>query len=612
MSKTSDEQRCSDLKLYFRILQEARSYWLHIVVLFLLGLLSTPLALLDPVPLKIAIDSVLGTDPLPGFLTPIVPGVLRDSTQGLLIFAALLVVVVALLSHLRSLVEKLLRSYAGEKLVLDFRARVFRHAQRLSLSYHDRVGTADSIYRIQYDSNALQRVAIEGVIPFVTAAVTLIGMFWVTSTLDFQLALVAMAVSPLFALYTATYRRHVRPKYKDLKKLESSGLSVVQEVLTSLRVVKAFGQEEREHERFVRYYEQGLIARLKLMLAEGGLSTVTGLTTAAATATVLYLGVRHVQMGILTLGDLFLVMSYLSQLYAPIKTIGKRIASLQNYLASAERAFGLLDRTPDVVDPPDGVRLKRAQGEIVFDDVTFSYPQGPPVLKGISLRIPGGTKVGIAGKTGAGKSTLVSLATRFYDPTSGAVRLDGKDLREYRLDDLREQFGIVLQESILLSTTVAENIAYARPGARLEDIKAAARAANAEDFIANLPDGYDTDVGERGFRLSGGERQRIALARAFLKDAPILILDEPTSSVDIGTEAVIVEAMRRLMEDRTTFLIAHRLTTLRDCDLLVVVESGEVKMVTADVVSTIDEALQREVDGQDTDVAVFKVPGLAG
>lgn len=583
MSTKVDRQPESDLALFARILRQARPYWLHILALFLISLLATPVALLNPVPLKIAVDSVLGSDPLPGLLEPIVPQALQSSQERLLILAALLVIAIALLTHLQSLGKSLLRSYVGEKLILDFRAGLFRHAQRLSLAYHDTKGTADSIYRIQYDTNAVQYVAIDGVIPFVTSGVTLIAMFWVTAHLDLHLALIALGVTPFLTVYTGVYRRHVRPRYKQLKRIESSGLSVVQEVLTSLRVVKAFGQEDREQSRFMRHHRRGLVARLKLMMAEGGLSTLTGVTTAVATAAVLFVGVRHVQTGVLTLGELLLVMSYLGQLYSPIKTIGRKVAGLQNYLASAERAFGLLDRTPEVVDKVNARSLSKARGEISFREVSFSYPEGPPVLEGVSFRIAVGEKVGIAGETGAGKSTLVSLATRFYDPSEGEVRLDGVDMREYRLSDLRDQFAIVLQDTVLFSTTIAENISYARPGARDEELEAAARAANAHDFIVELPDGYDTGVGEKGMRLSGGERQRIALARAFLKDSPILILDEPTSSVDIDTEALIMEAMERLMEGRTTLMIAHRLGTLANCDRLLVLEDGRVKVNTTDV-----------------------------
>lgn len=592
MGKETESARPSDFRLLARILRETRRYWPHILGVFLLGLLSTPLALLGPVPLKIAVDSVLGTDPVPAILQPIVPAGAQDSTSNLLVFAAVLVVVIALLAQIHGVATSLLRSYTAEKIVLEFRARLFRHAQRLSLAYHDRIGTSDSIYRIQYDTNSLQYVAIDGIIPFVSAALTLVGMFWVSASLDLQLALVAVAVAPLLGLYTTVYRKRVRPKYKQLKRIESSGLSVIQEVLTSLRVVKAFGSEAREQERFVRQYEKGLVARLKLLLAEGGLSTLTGVTTAAATAGVLFLGVRHVQTGVLTLGELLLVMAYLGQLHAPIKTIGKKAASLQNHLASAERALVLLDRVPDVVDRPNARPIKRAKGDISFWDVSFGYSDGPMILDGISFRVEAGTRLGVAGRTGVGKSTLVSLATRFYDPDSGAVLLDGRDLRDYRLADLREQYAIVLQESVLFSTTIAENIAYARPGARFEEIEAAAKAANAHDFIMELENGYDSHVGERGLSLSGGERQRIALARAFLKDAPILILDEPTSSIDMGTEALIMEAMNRLMVGRTTIMIAHRLSTLSGSDQLLHLDHAS---RTASITQDVDGYLSRLV-----------------
>lgn len=592
MDKETESARPSDFRLLARILKETRRYWPHILGVFVLGLLSTPLALLGPVPLKIAVDSVLGTDPVPAILQPIVPAGAQDSMSSLLVFAAVLVVVIALLAQIHSMATSLLRSYTAEKIVLEFRARLFRHAQRLSLAYHDRIGTSDSIYRIQYDTNSIQYVAIDGIIPFVTAAFTLVGMFWVSASLDLQLALVAIAVAPLLGLYTAVYRKRVRPKYKQLKRIESSGLSVIQEVLTSLRVVKAFGSEEREQERFVQQHEKGLVARLKLLLAEGGLSTLTGVTTAAATAGVLFLGVRHVQTGVLTLGDLLLVMAYLGQLHAPIKTIGKKAASLQNHLASAERTLVLLDRVPDVGDRPNAKPIKRAKGDISFWNVSFGYSDGPMILDGISFRVEAGTRLGVAGRTGVGKSTLVSLATRFYDPDSGTVVLDGRDLRDYRLADLREQYAIVLQESVLFSTTIAENIAYARPDARFEEIEAAAKAANAHDFIVELENGYDSHVGERGLSLSGGERQRIALARAFLKDAPILILDEPTSSVDMGTEALIMEAMNRLMVGRTTILIAHRLSTLSGSDQLLLLDHAS---RTASITQDVDGYLSRLV-----------------
>src|SRR5947209_4267395 len=311
-----------------------------------------------------------------------------------------------------------------------------------------------------------------------------------------------------------------------------------------------------------------------LSRAVGSFGMLIALLMGLGGAAVLFVGARRVQAGALTVGDLVLVMAYLQQLYEPLQTISKKAGSLQASLASAERVFALLDQAPDLVEAPHARRLKRASGAVAFRDVWFSYDGEDPALRGISFKLEPGTSLGIAGATGAGKTTLVNLLARFYDPTVGRIELDGIDLRDYRLADLREQFAIVLQEPVLFSTSIAENIAYARPSASRTEIEAAAAAANVHDFISGLPDGYQTPVGERGMRLSGGERQRISLARAFLKDAPVLILDEPTSSLDYKTEAGVLEAMERLMQGRTTFLIAHRLTTLAGCDLQLQVDNG--------------------------------------
>lgn len=570
------ERRYSDRAIYRRVLREARPYWRHIFAIWLISLLATPLALLLPLPLTIAVDSVLGDKPLPGFLDAILPSSIADSTNALLIFTVALLVAVELASQVQSMSKSLMRTYTSERLTLHFRALLFRHAQRLSLAYHDRKGTADANYRIQSDAASVSGVAVDGVIPFVSAGITFAAMLVIIANIDMTLALIALIYAPVLVVLTWAYRRRLRVRHREVKALESSALSVVQEVLTSVRVVKAFGQEDREAHRFTNRATEGMRARIWVALVDGSFWVAIALVTAVGTGSVMYVGFRSVEAGAMTLGSLLLIMGYLAELYGPMSTISRQVTSLQSGFASAERAFALLDQAPDVVERPDARRLRRAAGEIEFRDVSFSYDGSAPVLEQVSFAVGPGERVGISGRTGAGKTTLASLLTRFYDPTGGAIRLDGVDLRDYRLADLRNQFAIVLQEPVLFSTTIGENIVYGRPEAGREEMVAAAEAADIHRFIETLPDGYETSVGERGMTLSGGERQRVSLARAFLKDAPILILDEPTSSVDLNTEATIVDAMERLMTGRTTFMIAHRLSTLESCSLRLRVQGRRV------------------------------------
>jgi ATP-binding cassette, subfamily B, bacterial len=573
-ASAGDEQRYSDRAIYRRVLSEARPFWGHIAAIFVLSLLSTPLALLAPVPLKIAVDSVLGDEPLPGFLQSVVPESLQSSSTGLLVFVVVLLVVVALASQLRSLFTNLLRTYTSERLTLRFRAMLFHHAQRLSMAYHDLKGSSDANYRIQRDAGAMATVAVEGVMPFVASSVTFVAMVAVIAAIDVVLALIAILVAPALGSLTWFYRRRLRHRHREVKSLESRALGVVQEVLGSIRVVRAFGQEDQEERRFLDLAGEGMRARMKVAFIDGSFLVAIGLVSALGTAAVLFVGVRNVESGALSLGSLLLIMGYLVSLYGPLYTMSRQVALLQSGFASAERAFALLDEDRDVPEKPDAKSIETAQGHVVFDRVSFDYEPGRPVLEDVSFRVEAGMRIGIAGRTGSGKTTLMTLLTRFYDPTSGSITLDGVDLRDYRIADLRNQFAIVLQEPVLFSTTIGENIAYGRPDATAAEIIEAARAADVHDFVSSLPEGYDTLVGERGMTLSGGERQRVSLARAFLKDAPILILDEPTSSVDLKTEATIIDAMERLMAGRTTFMIAHRLGTLEGCDLRVEIDRG--------------------------------------
>lgn len=562
-------QPYSDLRILRRILFEVRPYRLLIGCVFLLSLLATPLGLLKPLPFAIVIDSVLGSKPLPGFLGDWLPPGPVGYGAWLLIAVIVFRLALAFLAQLQAAGYTMLHTYVGEKLTLGFRARLLNQAQRLSFTFHDKRGTADSIYRIQYDSIAVKHVAVHGLISLVTSSVTLVVIAIVMLKVHTTLALISLAVVPLLYYYLQVYKKKMIPRYTEAKELESSALGVVQEVLTSFRVVKAFGREKHEQARFVDHSRRGVRMRLRLQFAELLYGTLTGMTTAAAAAAVLYVGVRSVQSGALTLGGLFIVLAYLDQLFGPLKALNKQASALPKLLASARRAFELMDEAPDVVEKPDAIPLQRARGAIEFRGVSFAYEKdGNRVLDRVSFRVEPGTRLGIVGRTGAGKSTLVSLLTRFYDPSDGSILIDGTDLRDYKLADLRRQFSIVLQDPVLFKTTIGDNIAYARPDAPLEQIVEAAKAAGAHDFIDALPNGYDSVVGERGMSLSGGERQRIALARAFLKNAPILVLDEPTSSVDVDTETAIMQTLYQLMEGRTTLMIAHRLSTLEGCDQL--------------------------------------------
>jgi ATP-binding cassette subfamily B protein len=464
-------------------------------------------------------------------------------------------------------------------MVLSFRSQLFGHVQRLSLSFHDNKGASDPAYRIQFDAPALRDLAMNGFLPLINAVLMLVGMVYVTARMDWQIAAVAVAIAPVLFLLSREYSRRLRDEWSDVRERDSLAMGVIQEVLSSLRVVKAFGQEEREHGRFVD--QSGIYVRgqLRLALLQASFYVLAGMAVAVATAAALFLGARHVSAGLLTVGSLLLLMSYVAKLYEPLSTMSSKLVESQSAIVSLGRAFALLDEAPEVAERPRAKHLGKVEGGIEFRDVSFQYDPHKPVLDGVSFRVGPGTHVGITGASGAGKSTILTLLTRLYDPASGVILLDGHDLRDIKIASLRDQFSIVLQEPVLFSTTIADNIGYAKPGASMEDIVEAAKAARAHEFIMDLPDQYRTKVGQRGATLSGGERQRISLARAFLKDAPLLIMDEPTSSLDVQTEAEVVNATEALMAGRTSFVVAHRTSTLEHCDVVFHLEAGELRLV---------------------------------
>ena len=555
-----------------RVLLECRSCWPHLLGIAGLSILSLPLTLLYPLPLKVVVDSVLGTEPLPSWLVRWVPFVGFRSAP--LEAAIEILLAIALLVSLQSLAAWWLQTYTGEKLVWDFRARLLNHVQRLPLMFHDRYGATDSVYRIQHDAPSIQYVTIQGLVPLTTAIFTLVAMIVVTARMDLVLALIALTITPVLFLLSLGCSRVVRKRSETIKHLDSSALAVIQEVIGSIRVIKAFGQENREHARFVRRSAKRMSQQVRLSIQQAVFNVLIGLTIAMGTAAALYFGVRHVRAGTLTVGSLLMIMAYIAQIYQPLQTLTGKVTDLQVWLASLDRTFVLLDQQPEIAERPGARKLASARGEFEFRNVSFAYDDTGRGLHELCFRIPAGSRVGIVGATGAGKTTLLNLLMRFYDPGCGEVLLDGHDIRDYRIADVRRQYAVVLQEPVLFAASIAENIAYGKPDASDEEIIDAASAAASHDFILKLPEGYETPVGERGSRLSGGERQRISLARAFLRNSPILILDEPTSSVDVHTEAAIMEATERLISGRTTFMIAHRLSTLKSCDLVLVLDHG--------------------------------------
>lgn len=537
-----------------------------------LTLISLPLTLLYPLPLKIAVDGVLAKSSASSI---IFAGIrLRTPNMPPVVLAVMLLLFIALAASLQSLASWWLQTFVGEKLVWDFRGKLLDHVQRLPLAFHDRYGPTDSVYRIQHDAPSIQYVVVQGILPLITALLTLLGMIFVTLRIDPSLAVVALAITPVLFLLSWACSGKVRVRSHEIKKLDSTAMGVIQEVLGALRLVKAFNQEDREYERFVRHSGIRIREQVNLSRLQAVYNMLIGLTVAGGTAAVLYIGIRHVRAGFITVGSLLVVMAYISQMYQPLQLLTTKLTDLEGWLTSFERALMLLEQIPEINEVVDAKPITRTTGEVEFRRVTFRYAEGGRGLEDISFRVPAGSRVGIVGPSGAGKTTLLNLIMRFYDPGEGQVLIDGVDLRDYRISDLRKQFAVVLQEPVLFGASIAENIAYGKRDASDEEIVTAAQAAEAHDFIMRLPSKYDTSAGEQGARLSGGERQRISLARAFLRNSPILILDEPTSSVDLETQASILSAMNRLMQGRTSFIIAHRLETLAGCDMILSLDSG--------------------------------------
>jgi ATP-binding cassette subfamily B protein len=557
-----------------RVASYLRPYWKLASVSVVLTIFSATAALLAPWPLKVIVDSVLGNEPLRPMLAH-AAHLFGTGKFAILVFAVVAGLVIVAIENALTVVHSYVTTTFEQKMILDFRSDMFQHAQRLSLAYHDQKRSGQMIYAINYQANAAAGVVMAAQ-PLAQSAITLVGMFIIAYQINPTLALIAIAIVPFLYYSVGYYATHIQGQLMRVKGMEGESLSIIHEAMSMLRVIVAFGRERHEFGRFRRQGEQAVTARIHLTVRQTIFSLTVNFISAIGTSAVLGFGAYQAYRGRLTTGELLVILSYIASIYRPLEAISTTIGSLQDQFVSLRIAFGLMDTEPDIHDLPDALSLGRARGEIVFENVQFSYKGRADTLRDISFEAKANDVIAIAGPTGAGKTTLISLLPRFYDVTGGRILLDGIDVRKISLRTLRDQISIVLQEPLLFSGTIADNIRYGRLNATMPEIIAAAEAANAHAFITAFPQKYDTIVGERGARLSGGERQRIAVARAFLKDAPILILDEPTSSIDSKTEAVILDALDRLIAGRTTLMIAHRLSTIRNADVILVMNHGRI------------------------------------
>jgi ATP-binding cassette subfamily B protein len=553
------------MSIYRRVLRYYQPFWGKTIIGLFLSLVGIGLNLLKPWPFKIIVDDFLRP-------TPAARGDWR--TWVPLLCLALVVIQVAW--GIINWITNYLFVKIGLQALLKVRTDLYSHLQRLSLKFHDARRSADSSFRVAYDSQSIQTIYNKGFTNIFASIIALIGTFIVMLRLDWVLTLLSLAIVPLIVGAIYFFARRIRSESTSIQEQESAVLAQAQEGLSSIRMVHAFGREDFEVMQFHQQAQQSLQANLRLTLTNVNSALVISTLMVIGTAAMYYVGTLHVLAGTLSLGSLLVFSAYLLMLYQPLESLTYTAWAMEGATAGAKRCFEILDSQDDVRDSPTAVDISSAKGAIALCSVDFGYADSRIVLRDINLSIAPNQIVGLVGGTGAGKSTLLSLVPRFYDPTTGSVMLDGRDVREITKKSLRAQIAIVLQDTLLFSTTVRENIAYGRADATEEEIIEAARQAQADEFIRQMPQGYSSLVGERGGHLSVGQRQRIGIARAFLKNAPILLLDEPTSALDPSTEAAIMETIKELMRGRTTLIATHRLATIHNLDQIIVLEHGRI------------------------------------
>ncbi len=551
-------------------------YHRWVMVILAAMLVETAMSLAGPWPLKIILDNVVGSHKPPGWLDALRFIDLGGDKMELAAVAGAAVLVIALVGAMASYIDNYYTESVSQWVAHDLRMRVYDHLQRLSLGYYDTHQTGSILSTLTSDIKTIQGFASSGTLGILVDLLTIVGMLGIMFWLDWDFALVAVGVTPFLLLFVARFNREVKDATHEVRRHQSDIVAVVQQGLESIRIVKAFGRQELEENQLATVSHATVDAALAARRVKSLLSPAVSITVAGCTGYVLWRGTGLVMQDVMTVGALTVFLTYLGKFFKPVQDLAKMSNSIAQTAVAIERIQLILD-TDDILPEKPGARDPGTlRGEIAFDHVAFSYNAETKVLSDVVFSIAPGQTVGVVGPTGSGKSTVVSMIPRFYDPTGGVVRIDGVDVRDYDLQALRRQIGFVLQDTALFHGTIRENIAYGRPDATDAEIAEAARLANADEFISRMAHGYDTMVGERGMTLSGGQRQRIGIARAVIRDAPILILDEPTAALDTESEKLVMDALQKLMKGRTVITIAHRLSTIRDADKIIVVKGGVV------------------------------------
>ncbi|MEO8439667.1 MAG: ABC transporter ATP-binding protein [Spartobacteria bacterium] len=558
------------------VLDLVRPYRKWLVIVFLAMLVETAMSLAAPWPLKIIIDSVVGKHKLPEFLTWLRDFSSGEHTLALAGAAALGVVIIAIIGGIAGYIDNYFTESIAQNVANDLRKRLYHHLQRLSLQYYDTHQVGNMLSTITSDVSTIQSFASSALLAILIDSLNIIGMLALMLYLDFDFALVAVGITPFLLLFVFRFKTAVKKATHEVRKHQSDIVAVVQQGLESVRTVEAFGRQDMEESRLDTVSRETVGAALKARRVKSLLSPIVAITVAMCVAFVLWRGAGLILNDVMTIGALTVFLAYLNKFFKPVQDLAKMTNVIAQASVGLERVQTILQTDTIIPQKPNARPPGKIKGEIAFEHVAFAYDKAAPVLRDINLTISAGQRVGVCGPTGGGKSTVLSLIPRFYDPSNGRILIDGVDVTDFHLDGLREQVGFVLQDTVLFHGTIHDNIAYGRPNATAEEIIAAAKAANAHEFIVNMPHGYDSQVGERGLTLSGGQRQRIGIARAVLRNSPILILDEPTAALDTESEKLVMEALERLMEGRTVITIAHRLSTIRDAHKIIVLKGGYV------------------------------------